>query len=248
MGEKKEDVSDKDSVKSRSRSVSRSSRSVSRTSRSTSTTSSRSHSSSSRSSDSSRSSSGRSSSRSSGRSVSRSGSSSGGRTASRNRKRSYSRSRSRSPRRSSDRHRYGSRKYSPRRRSPDRRRRSRSRSYTRKNKNKRLVIRDLTQNVTKEHVKEIFENYGTITHIDMVPLKRYEGSMHRGYCFIEYDDPEDALKAVKYMNDGWLDGRRIRVDLSVPRNASKRFNSPPRRRYSSPRRDFGRRRYSRSPR
>uniref|UniRef100_A0A0N4Z9B8 RRM domain-containing protein n=1 Tax=Parastrongyloides trichosuri TaxID=131310 RepID=A0A0N4Z9B8_PARTI len=240
MGEDKEEISDKESVKSRSRTVSRSSRSGS-------SSSSRSRSSSSRSSESSRSSSGRSSSRSSDRSATRSRSSSRVRSVSRERKKSYSRSRSRSPRRSSDRYRSG-KKYSPRRRSPDRRRRSRSRSYTRKNRNKRLVIRDITQNVTKEHIKEIFDNYGSVTHIDMVPPTRYEGTAHRGYCFIEYDDPEDAQKAVKYMNNGWLDGRKIRVDLSIPKNVSKRFNSPPRRRYSSPRRDFGRRRYSRSPR
>ena len=53
---------------------------------------------------------------------------------------------------------------------------------------------------------EIFSTYGTIKSIDMPP-ERGHAEFSRGFCYIEYDKPEEAENAVKFM-----DGGKIKFD------------------------------------
>lgn len=48
---------------------------------------------------------------------------------------------------------------------------------------------------------EIFSTYGTIKNIDM-PSERAHPEFSRGFCYIEYDKPEEAENAVKFMDGG----------------------------------------------
>lgn len=59
----------------------------------------------------------------------------------------------------------------------------------------------LTRNVNKEHITEIFAMYGQIKHIEM-PIDRVHPSFSKGFAYIEYDTPDEAEKAIKFMNGG----------------------------------------------
>ncbi|KAK9458210.1 hypothetical protein V1511DRAFT_31939 [Dipodascopsis uninucleata] len=192
-----------------------------------------------------------------GRSRERSYSSSGGsRPSSRSlsgSQRSYSRSRSNSyDSRSS---RSYSRSYSPRSRTPDSQSRSRSRSrslsydsrslspgYSRsptpeRSRNSTILAENLTRNVTEDHVREIFGNYGTIDEVDFPMNKRL--NINRGICYITYSHPEEASRTIQHMHDGYIDGAQIIVKMSNSRRSRPYSISPPPSRNRGVRSSFG---------
>ncbi|KAI9305778.1 hypothetical protein BJ944DRAFT_264608 [Cunninghamella echinulata] len=177
----------------------------------------------------------RSRSRSYSRSRSRSYSRSRSRSYSRSRSRSpYSRSRSRSPysrsrsrsrspppRRSSyrserkGRGRSRSRSYSPPPSSSSSRRRRSSAFSPPKPLPNRLLISQLTRNVNKDHIKEIFSVYGSIVEIDFPTNRRF--GTNTGRAFLEYETKEEAEKAICHMDGGQLDGQVLNVGVAPPR-------------------------------
>lgn len=58
----------------------------------------------------------------------------------------------------------------------------------------------LTRNITKEHIQEIFSDFGTIKEVD-VPLDRFN-KLCKGFSYIEYSNPEEAENAMKHMDGG----------------------------------------------
>ncbi len=79
---------------------------------------------------------------------------------------------------------------------------------------KTVHIRNLTRNVTEEHVREIFSEFGSIIHIDY-PMESRNGRsrstlrLHRGYTFIDYENKTMAAEAVEKMDRGYIDGNEI---------------------------------------
>ncbi|KAF4798502.1 RNA-binding protein with serine-rich domain 1 [Turdus rufiventris] len=59
----------------------------------------------------------------------------------------------------------------------------------------------LTRNVTKDHIMEIFSTYGKIKMIDM-PVDRLNPHLSKGYAYVEFENPDDAEKALKHMDGG----------------------------------------------
>lgn len=100
---------------------------------------------------------------------------------------------------------------------------------------------------------EIFSTYGKIKMIDM-PVDRLNPHLSKGYAYVEFENPDEAEKALKHMDGGQIDGQEITATAVLtprPRPAPRRF-SPPRRMLPPPpmwRRSPPRmRRRSRSPR
>lgn len=59
-----------------------------------------------------------------------------------------------------------------------------------------------------EHsVTKVFEEFG-----DLVNVKVLVDWANRPYAFVQYNDPEDALNAIKKAQNIVLDGRRIRIE------------------------------------
>ncbi|XP_013206749.1 RNA-binding protein with serine-rich domain 1-like [Microtus ochrogaster] len=100
--------------------------------------------------------------------------------------------------------------------SPSRRRRSRSKSKPPKRDEKerkrlrpspkptKVHIERLTRNVTNDHM-EIFSTYGKIKMIDM-PVERIYPYLSKGYAYVEFENPDEAEKALKHMDGGQIDG------------------------------------------
>ena len=68
--------------------------------------------------------------------------------------------------------------------------------------------------MNKSHIEEIFTSYGKIKLIDF-PVDRVN-FLPRGYAYVEFEAPEDADKAIKYMNNGWVDGKKVQVKMVLP--------------------------------
>ena len=74
----------------------------------------------------------------------------------------------------------------------------------------RLVVGNLTRNVTEEHVREIFSPYGKLMSVDLAIDATV--NLPKGYAHIEYESREDAVKAIDFMNGGQIDGNVIRCE------------------------------------
>nr|BAE87259.1 unnamed protein product [Macaca fascicularis] len=127
---------------------------------------------------------------------------------------------------------------SPSRRRHDNRRRSRSKSKPPKRDEKerkrrspspkptKVHIGRLTRNVTKDHIMEIFSTYGKIKMIDM-PVERMHPHLSKGYAYVEFENPDEAEKALKHMDGGQIDGQEITATAVLapwPRPPPRRFS------------------------
>ena len=141
--------------------------------------------------------------------------------------------------------------------SPSQKRRSKSASASPKRrkrtpspKSTKVCISKVTRNVNKAHVEEIFLNYGKVKSVDL-PVSN---GISRGIAYVDYDTPQEAEDALKYMNGGWIDGQEVSVQLVQPQRLpplrERRRSPPPRIRRRSPLRSWrgNRRSRSRSPR
>jgi RNA-binding protein with serine-rich domain 1 len=125
----------------------------------------------------------------------------------------------------------------------------------------KITVRNLSRNVSKDHVNEIFGIYGTVKEIRL-PTNYFHPNFCRGDATVIYEKHDDAEKALRHMDGGQIDGLVVTCEWvpQTPPRASHRGRSPvrgrsPRRRSpvrgrsprrSPPRRAFGGRR-SRSP-
>jgi len=140
------------------------------------------------------------------RSRSRSPSRSSYSSRSRSRSGSYSRSRSRS--------RSPARSKSPRKRSRSRSRRakrSHSRSPSPEPLPTILHVGNLTRNVNKDHIQEIFAVYGKIKNIDFGWDKKVD--LPKGFCYVEYETRADAVEAQEHMDGAQIDGNEVNCNF-----------------------------------
>ncbi len=72
----------------------------------------------------------------------------------------------------------------------------------------RLVVSNLTRNVTDEHLREIFGIYGAVLSVE-VQMDR-QVNLPKGWANVEYETAEDADRAVQHLNGGQLDGNLIK--------------------------------------
>lgn len=71
---------------------------------------------------------------------------------------------------------------------------------------------NLAFSTTEEQLHTIFSEVGKLVKIRMV--SDAETGKPRGFAFVEYEDPQAALSAIRNLNDYELNGRRIRVNFS----------------------------------
>lgn len=71
---------------------------------------------------------------------------------------------------------------------------------------------NLAFTTTEEQLHQAFSELGRIVKVRMVTDQ--DTGKPRGFAFIEFEDPQAALSAIRNMNDYELNGRRIRVNFS----------------------------------
>ncbi len=72
----------------------------------------------------------------------------------------------------------------------------------------RLVVSNLTRNVTDEHLREIFGEYGVLVSAQVQIDKEHKLPM--GYAYVEFEAQAAADKAIQYMHGGQVDGNVIK--------------------------------------
>ncbi|CAG9334448.1 unnamed protein product [Blepharisma stoltei] len=112
-------------------------------------------------------------------------------------------------------------------------------------RSKVLRVTNLTGNVNRNHLYEIFENYGEVKTVELAEKEGKEGRLKRGYAYVDMVSGKDALAAKKAMDGGWIDGNVIGVSIVDEyrgrRRPRSRYN-----RYKRSRPPINRRKRSRS--
>ncbi|QDS75746.1 hypothetical protein FKW77_008483 [Venturia effusa] len=83
--------------------------------------------------------------------------------------------------------------------------RSRDLSFPRSAK---IVVEQITKNVNRDHLQEIFGTYGTILDIDLAVSKTFR-NQNGGLAYILYKNTEDAQLAISHMHEAQIDGVKI---------------------------------------
>jgi RNA recognition motif-containing protein len=78
-----------------------------------------------------------------------------------------------------------------------------------------IFVAKLNFDTQSEDLKEAFEEFGEVSSAKVVNDK-YTGKS-RGFGFVEMDNDEEALEAIRNLNDSELDGRTIVVKKAEPR-------------------------------
>eukprot|EP00455_Lapot_gusevi_P055724 TRINITY_DN9100_c0_g1_i5.p1 TRINITY_DN9100_c0_g1~~TRINITY_DN9100_c0_g1_i5.p1 ORF type:complete len:413 (-),score=101.36 TRINITY_DN9100_c0_g1_i5:29-1267(-) len=81
-----------------------------------------------------------------------------------------------------------------------------------KENKKRIYVGSIFWELTPEHVKSVFEAFGTIVSCTLMPNP--DTGKHKGFGFIEYADEKSAEDAIANMNGFELCGRQLRVGRS----------------------------------
>lgn len=75
-----------------------------------------------------------------------------------------------------------------------------------------VFVGNLSFNTTEEQLHQSFSELGRILKVRLVT--DIETGRPRGFAFIEFEDPQAALSAIRNMNDYEINGRKIRVNFS----------------------------------
>ena len=73
----------------------------------------------------------------------------------------------------------------------------------------KIIILNLARSITKEELKVLFEEYGTVQSCDLV-LDESTGES-KGFGFVEMSKEEEAILAIKSLNNKKIAKSRIRV-------------------------------------
>lgn len=87
---------------------------------------------------------------------------------------------------------------------------------------KKLYVGGLPYSTTEERLREAFSQAGTVSSATII-MDRMSGRS-KGFGFVEFDNDDDALKAIEMWNGKELDGRTLTVNEARPLEAR-----PPRR-------------------
>lgn len=79
----------------------------------------------------------------------------------------------------------------------------------------KLFVGSLAYSTTEDSLKAFFETIGSVVSANVI-MDRDSGRS-KGFGFVEYENEDDAKKAIEELNDKELDGRKILVNEARPR-------------------------------
>ena len=86
-----------------------------------------------------------------------------------------------------------------------------------------IYIGQLPYSVTKEELREMFEQYGEVSSLNLI-IDKYSGQS-KGFGFVEMPNNAEADKAIKGLNKTMLKGREIKVNQAEERRKKKNFRN-----------------------
>jgi len=79
-----------------------------------------------------------------------------------------------------------------------------------------IYVGNLSYGVNESDLKEIFGEYGEVTSVKVIKDK-FNGKS-KGYAFVEMKNAEEGKKAIKELDGGTLENRKVIVNEAKPRN------------------------------
>ncbi|KAF5768804.1 putative RNA recognition motif domain, nucleotide-binding alpha-beta plait domain superfamily [Helianthus annuus] len=92
----------------------------------------------------------------------------------------------------------------------------------------KIIVRNLSYTTSESFLKEEFSNFGQIAEVKLVKDQRSNKS--KGYAFVQYTNQDDAMSALEAMDEKYVDGRVVFVELAKPidkRTAYPKTSGPP---------------------
>ncbi|HMQ48334.1 MAG TPA: RNA-binding protein [Saprospiraceae bacterium] len=84
-----------------------------------------------------------------------------------------------------------------------------------------IFVAKLSFDTQSEDLQEAFEAYGEVTSANVI-MDKFTGRS-KGFGFVEMPDDNDAITAIKELDDTQLDGRTIVVKKAEPRKEKSNF-------------------------
>ena len=78
-----------------------------------------------------------------------------------------------------------------------------------------IFVAGLSYQVSEPDLRQIFEDYGTVSSAKVITDK-FSGRS-RGFGFVEMDDDAEGQKAIEALNEAEFDGRTLTVSVARPR-------------------------------
>jgi cold-inducible RNA-binding protein len=79
---------------------------------------------------------------------------------------------------------------------------------------KRLYVGNLPWSVDDQKLQDLFSAHGTVASAKVITDKYTQRS--KGFGFVEFENDEDADKAIKALNESEMEGRKIIVNEARP--------------------------------
>jgi RNA recognition motif-containing protein len=79
----------------------------------------------------------------------------------------------------------------------------------------KLFVGNLSYETQEHDLQDYFAQAGTVTTVTLM-LDKFTGKS-RGFAFVEYATPEEAVKAVEQFNQKEFQGRQLTVNIARPR-------------------------------
>ncbi len=78
-----------------------------------------------------------------------------------------------------------------------------------------IFIAGLSYQISEADLRELFEEYGTVSSAKIITDK-FTGRS-RGFGFVEMDDDSEGQRAIEQLNEAEYDGRTLTVSVARPR-------------------------------
>jgi len=78
-----------------------------------------------------------------------------------------------------------------------------------------IYVGNLDFKVNEDDLQGIFEEYGTVSSTKII-VDKYSGRS-KGFGFVTMEDQNDALKAIKELNNATLENRQMVVNEAKPK-------------------------------
>lgn len=86
-----------------------------------------------------------------------------------------------------------------------------------------IYVGNLPYSASSESLEEIFGAYGSVVSAKVITDRETQRS--KGFGFVEMSTAEEADKAVKELENAEVDGRKIRVNLALPKEGGNQRNN-----------------------
>ncbi|KAG5940501.1 hypothetical protein E4U59_002413 [Claviceps monticola] len=90
-----------------------------------------------------------------------------------------------------------------------------------------VFVGGLSQGVTSTHLYDAFLPFGEIVEVQLPkPDARKSTDSHRGFAYVEFEDPDDALEAIDNMHQSEFFGKILNVsEAKIPKSADEGLGS-----------------------